>query len=388
MKVRRRFFVVVLLAMAGCSDGVGPHPPEAFVYTSVSAGGEHSCGVSPAGAVYCWGRGDLGALGDGVMGTAVVPVRPTVHGTALEVSAGFAHTCAVTDQYLQCWGWNRYGQLGVGVLLDIGTPVVVAQNQQFRTVSAGWHHTCALDLEGQAFCWGANAQGQVGNGTTTNAPAPVAVVTDDRFSSISAGAEHTCAVTVDGEGRCWGLNHRGQLGDNSTIAATTPVAVGGGHRFRSISAGFTHSCGLAEDQAVFCWGDNERGELGIGFRDQPGRPGALRPLQVIRPTEATQVSAGFHYSCAVDTARTAWCWGRGEDFQLGVGTGQDWVVPQRISDRDIQFSSISTGGLRHTCGLSRHGGAYCWGIGEHGQLGSTAVWISPVPVRVSGGQAQ
>lgn len=42
-------------------------------FVQVDAGGNHTCGTTAQGAVYCWGRNDEGELGDG---TLRVPVRP------------------------------------------------------------------------------------------------------------------------------------------------------------------------------------------------------------------------------------------------------------------------------------------------------------------------
>jgi alpha-tubulin suppressor-like RCC1 family protein len=86
----------------------------------------------------------------------------------------------------------------------------------------------------------------------------------------------------------------------------------------------------------------------------------------------------------VTTAGLGYCWGRGADLQLGSGNIQDHTVAQPIADRDIVFAGISAGGLRHTCGFSRHGGAYCWGTGDRGQLGNPNVTRAPLPVRVAG----
>lgn len=381
--------VAVGLALVACSDGPsGPEPPEGFVYSAVAAGGQHSCGLAPGDAVYCWGRGNQWALGDGTGQSSPVPVRTRVTGTVLEVSAGIAHSCALTDDAsVRCWGWNRYGQIGVGDNSDHGYPVTLTfpGSGGIATISAGWFHTCALDQLGQAYCWGGNAQGQLGDGTRADSNRPVPVATDERFASISAGADHTCAVTLGGGALCWGLNHRGQLGTGHAEGALVPAPVVGGHSFRSVSAGFDHSCGVRTDQAVLCWGSNESGQLGNGGLSGPGQPGSVSPHRILRPDAAMSVSAGYGFTCAVSTAHHAWCWGRGEAHQLGLGRFDDFTVPQRILDRDISFATVSARGLTHACAVSRHGAAYCWGTGQHGQLGAANVRISPVPVRVSEG---
>jgi alpha-tubulin suppressor-like RCC1 family protein len=375
-------------AACGEGSGVGPEPPEAFVYSAVAAGAEHTCGLAPTGVVYCWGRGDRSALGTGSAESSPVPVRTGPDRVVLDIAAGFAHTCAVTiDGEVHCWGWNRYGQVGARDQSDQGTAVTVdvPTTLGIAVVTAGARHSCALDQAGQAFCWGANGQGQLGDGTTTDAPRPVAVATEERFVAISAGAEHTCAVTLDGRGRCWGLNHRGQLGTGTIASATTPTPVAGDRRWGRISAGYDHSCGVADTGAILCWGGNESGQLGTGAVSETGQPGSLTPHPIVRPSAGTQVSAGYGFSCAVSTFNAAFCWGRGDSHQLGIGRFEDFTVPHQIMDRDIAFAAVSAGGLTHACAVSRHGGAYCWGTGHWGQLGSEATRVSPVPIRVSGG---
>ena len=73
--------------------------------------------------------------------------------TAVAISAGGAHTCAVLDNgKLRCWGNGGSGQLGRGNTEDVGdneTPgsvpaVDLGFNRSAVDVSAGDEHTCAI----------------------------------------------------------------------------------------------------------------------------------------------------------------------------------------------------------------------------------------------------
>ena len=77
----------------------------------------HSCGVTTAGAAYCWGDGDFGQNGNGDTTAAPAPTPVPVAGrlTFAAVSAGGGHSCGVTTTGVAyCWGVNPVGQLGAG----------------------------------------------------------------------------------------------------------------------------------------------------------------------------------------------------------------------------------------------------------------------------------
>src|SRR5204862_462404 len=68
------------------------------------------------------------------------------------VSAGIAHTCALTASgTAYCWGRNLYGALGDGTTQPADRPVRVGGAVRFTAIAAGWDHTCALDLRGRAY---------------------------------------------------------------------------------------------------------------------------------------------------------------------------------------------------------------------------------------------
>ena len=45
-----------------------------LTFAAVTAGTDHTCGVTTAGAAYCWGANDSGQLGDGTMIDRLSPV--------------------------------------------------------------------------------------------------------------------------------------------------------------------------------------------------------------------------------------------------------------------------------------------------------------------------
>ncbi|NMM32959.1 MAG: RCC1 repeat-containing protein, partial [Phycicoccus sp.] len=126
------------------------------------------------------------------------------------ISAGSYHSCAVTTAgAVKCWGVNKVGELGDGTTTSSSTPVdVVGLGSGVAAVDAGWEHTCALTTAGAVKCWGYNSNGELGYGTTTyysNTPVDV-VGLGSGVAAITAGMRHTCALITGGAIKCWGSN--------------------------------------------------------------------------------------------------------------------------------------------------------------------------------------
>ena len=96
-----------------------------YNFRSISAGALHACGVTTTNAVYCWGRngnGELGVAPPNGSSALDTPVRAGGNFSASEVSAAgtgtgsSGHTCAISVDRLTayCFGRNDVGQLGNG----------------------------------------------------------------------------------------------------------------------------------------------------------------------------------------------------------------------------------------------------------------------------------
>ena len=149
--------------------------------------------------------------------------------TETTLSVGSNHVCAILDDSsMSCWGDNSKGQLGDGTTVERQTMTSVdfGVGRTAVSISAGQDHTCAILDDASLKCWGDNSDGQLGDGTTFNSNIPVNVDLDSEIPiSVSSGLKHTCVVLVTATLKCWGDNSEGQLGDGTTSDSTVPSDV-------------------------------------------------------------------------------------------------------------------------------------------------------------------
>ncbi len=154
-----------------------------LTFSSLGAGLYHTCGITTSGRAYCWGLSRTGQLGDGSttgpddcgQPCSMEPIAVAGSLTFNKVAGGAGFTCGLTGAgAAYCWGAGYAGELGDSSTMTAWTPVPVAGGHSFGAIAAGGSHACGIS-QGIAYCWGSNDYGELGNGTTTNSLVPVPV---------------------------------------------------------------------------------------------------------------------------------------------------------------------------------------------------------------------
>jgi alpha-tubulin suppressor-like RCC1 family protein len=325
----------------------------------------HSCAIR-ADEVICWGDNRFAQLGRpasetpgsaSVRITAQLPVaddRPV----AVRVGGGnysvfwTGHSCALTAAgRLYCWGANCAGQLGLGVdpvtcpaaaanceagdvETNVPQPTPVPLPAGAIQIALGSAHSCALSATGQVYCWGWNTYGQSDpHGTEQCFALPRLVPGIERAVHIVAGGRNTCAVIDDGRVVCWGASENLQLG--SETLEYGPLEVPIPPAIAAVAGHGTHLGALTSEGDLWCWGENTNGECGViestietpeGIKVEPAKvPPTLVDLPAVH-----RASLGGNHSCAWTRAGALYCWGQSRYGAIGTGTMGDPTTPVEV----------------------------------------------------------
>ncbi len=377
-------------ALANSNDHI--HQPKNINYlddfTAVSAGQTHTCGLTNAGTVYCWGQNDSGQLGNGTFNDSSTPVAVTQPAGVIfsSIDVGYIHSCALSTQGVAyCWGNNTALTIGDGTQTNRNIPKVVTMpaDTTFSTIRAGAMSTCALSTTNTAYCWGVfkiPSSGDPGGYSST----PMALTLpagSNSISQIDVGGQHICFITDVGTLYCFGYNTYGQLGKPTSINWSNYVAVEfpNGLSATHISAGGYHTCAVMSNSKLFCWGNNEYGQLGDGTGIISRTPKAI---YLETEVSFTSVNAGNVHTCAEDSSANRYCWGNNDSGQLGTrDTFNHIVATPALQLADESINQISVNEL-HTCATTVSGRIYCWGANQKGQLGDGTMTANMFGARV------
>jgi ELWxxDGT repeat protein len=360
-----------------------------YANDKVSTGIYHSCAILDNGELKCWGRNNYGPLGDGTNTDTDAPSSTAIDlgtgRTAVAVSAEAYHTCAILDNSdLKCWGWNTLGQLGDGTNTDTNAPsstvIDLGTGRTAVAVSAGSFHTCAILDNGDLKCWGYNNLGPLGDGTNTDTNAPSSTVIDlgtgRTAVAVSAGNQHTCAILDNGDLKCWGENTFGQLGDGTNTNTNAPSSIaidlGLGRTAVAVSAGQSHTCAILDNGDLKCWGWDFGGQLGDGGSNTDTNAPLSTAIDLGAGRTAVAASVGGQHTCAILDNGDVKCWGRDVEGQLGNGgSNTNTNAPSSTAiDLGSGRTAVALSAEYHqNCAILDNGDLKCWGIDSYGQLG-------------------
>lgn len=186
--------------------------PEITDAVKVSVGIGTACVLHLAGGVSCWGRNDVGQVGDGTTTRRAAPVRVRLAADAVDVSVSSgspnvgAHACAVhKDNSISCWGSNEAGQLNDGT---DSSGLLPAQIQLLDTVTSNrvpfdstellqeWTDTVVENREDD-FPWLREAWDHIRRDTTASAAGTGGEVDLECFSGSSFGCRALALAITD-----------------------------------------------------------------------------------------------------------------------------------------------------------------------------------------------
>lgn len=284
--------------------------------------------LTAAGAVFAWGAGGRGELGDGQRSRfAIRAVRVRfpagVKIVSLPNPMPFDGALAL-DSHGHAWGWglNRSADLCLSRRLELVPRRIPLSDV---TLATGARIHSLFYSRGRLYACGNGLDGALGDGSTLESPDPVAVrglPAGVKITALTSSWEGSGALLSNGDYYNWGYNAGGQLGDGSTANSALPVRVRLPGPVRQVFqggslAGNGQTLAILADGSVWGWGDGSWGQLGNG-----GTTRSLVPIRVRVPTGVTfqQVSSGGYASYAIDTTGRLWVWGANNRGQLGIGS--------------------------------------------------------------------
>ena len=408
-------------------------------------------------ALHCWGMNHHGQLGydnsskgdhPNEMGSQLAEIDLGPGAFVTKIVSGSKHMCALLQsQEIKCWGRNNVGQLGQGDLrspthllgnlgdnrneMGVNLAVINAAGQtRFKDVFAGYGNSCAIDINDRLYCWGQNANGQLAQGNISSFLPPSEIVVsldpDEYPVSMGIGASFMCSVlghrtepSLNGNVKCWGFGGRGNLGypyepvghfsgfgiasSNNNIGdsafdtsvANLPYVNLGARQVTQVTAGHSHTCFLLDNAKVKCVGRNDRGPIGIGRLDNDNDgvnddvgdeffemgENYLVNLGVSpisrREHGAVKLASGAEFNCAVLEDDRLKCWGASYWGQLGLESQNDRGDANNEMGDQLPYVRLEPGlgvlklsaGPLHSCVVLSNNQVKCWGTNFFGQLG-------------------
>lgn len=404
------------LGNAQTRDGTVPQAVLAPApWTDVAVGATHTCGVQSDGSLWCWGNNEFGQLGLVERIDQPKPARIGEDTDWRRVVAGAAHTCGLkSNGSIWCVGRNEYGQLGEQASAVPAEPVQVLDT--VVDFAVGDASACAVRADRSTWCWGGIALPDSVDPSRAYAPhqRPVKIETmpvhDKLFPNVPSselcallpgnrfkcgvwadlaqaetlslplaarkvefGNAMSCVWAVAGTLHC-SFDYLGSPAD----AASTITPIMPDTSWSATSMGTYFMCAVTTSRELWCFGQDSGGVLaasGISIPEQIRQPVRLFPDQ-----NWTEVASGDVHACAIDESGALYCWGQGENGQLGIDSDTNYDdLPLPVAEEGPW--AIVRAGREVTCGIKSDGSLWCWGQHSVSKVHPIVRWASLQPVR-------
>lgn len=225
----------------------------------IKSSGYTVCAIKSDDTGYCWGRDSKGEAGNGSATSADLhDPTPISGGHSWEMIDGSYDTiCGITTAgAAYCWGNNAFRQVGDGTSTQRDDPTPVAGGDTWLDISSGYHFSCGIKADQEIYCWGLANSGRLANGASSGTyPTPGVIDEPGPWKSLSLYSDSACAIKVDGSLWCWGKDSNGRLGNGSATTADqlSPVEVTEPGPWETINVN-TSTCATKEDGSGWCWG--------------------------------------------------------------------------------------------------------------------------------------
>jgi alpha-tubulin suppressor-like RCC1 family protein len=375
----------------------------------------HAIGASAPSSALAWGDNESGQVGNNNEpndSNVPVPVQCLPGDPVVIDTGGYNHTVALTrNGAVYAWGQGTYGQLGQGETIpppgqehDCAVPVTgFPSGTNVVDVDGGQFHSVAVLDNGAVYSWGTNKSGVLGIGegdsTVKTKPTLLSPPLDGRTHdadgflikvvTVATYNQHNLALTDRGKVYAWGYGGDGELGlgDNPPVTRRVgwKVTALDPYNVTHIGTGYTHSVARSDDGTAWAWGANGLGQLGNSSSDTfAGAPVRVQKNTLPSGVSIAAVEAGGNHSLAVGSDGNAYAWGSNSFGQLGagsqvaVGNGKFSGSPVAVSaptgglggaTYSTRLGGLGVGGF-HSVAVLSNGKALAWGWNNHGQVGA------------------
>ena len=178
---------------------------------------------------------------------------------------------------------------------------------------------------------------------------------------MAAGYCHSAAVDINGALWVW-TNAQTDL----SWASTTPKLIEGIPSIQKVVCGRNFLLAEAQEGGFWGLGDNPDGQLGLGHTVRMQQPTQVN-MEELYSGPARCLAAFLDGTVIIDSQGTVFTAGSNTSGQLGGRCGSNLTF-QHIQGIPPMIAA-SCGSLHGLC-LDENGGAWGWGRGKYGQLGT------------------